>query len=278
MPNHTLSFDFAAPAAQKSSSPKSSSPKSFSPRNSSTSRRAAASDRASTRTASSTPAKAESAPKKAAVKTKIAPKPAAVKAKVPVVKAAVKAVKATKTAVPKAAKSVVETDGRVGKAAAPKKAAPEKVAPKKAAPEKPAPPQAQAIEKAAGKPAVKAKRVRAPKNLAAQYGETASEDKPRPAAEMLLEVPKKSRRTAKARAKRQEAMQVDDELLQRLARVGSASSLVIGGEEEPVKARRSRKWQVMCGKCGHEQSAKTAATLCDGCGTILLREAARLED
>ncbi len=124
----------------------------------------------------------------------------------------------------------------------------------------------------------KAKRVRAPKNLAAQYGEIESANQPRPTAEILLEPPKKSRRTAKARAKRQEAMQVDDDLLQRLARVGSASSLVIGEPETPTKARRSRIWEVMCGKCGHEQKSKTPATLCDGCGTILLREAAHIED
>ncbi len=235
MSNHTLSFDFAAPASQKSASSRDSAS-----RNPSTSRRASKRTPSPATRAAAAPApaapKAERAPKKATLKAEPVPKLATVKPQAPVVKTN----KIAKATAPEAAKTV--------------------------APE------------VAKKPAVKAKRVRAPKNLAAQYGETESADKPRVAAEILPEVPRKSRRTAKARAKRHEAMQVDDELLQRLARAGSASSLVIGEEEAPPAARRSRKWQIMCGKCRHEQSAKTAAVLCDGCGTILLREAARLED
>ena len=249
MPNHTLSFDFAAPAAPKSTAPRNSlSPKS------------SASPRAAKPASAPAPAKAESAPKKAAIKAapapKLAPQPTTVKAKTPVAKAAEKVVKVSPAAAPKAPKTVAS------KIAAPRETVSTETV------------SAETVEK----PAVKAKRVRAPKNLAAQYGETAGDDKPRPNGEILLEAPKKSRRTAKARAKRHEAMQVDDDLLQRLARVGSASSLVIGEDEEAPAVRRSRKWQIMCGKCRHEQSAKTAAVLCDCCGTILLRDAARLED
>lgn len=213
------------------------------------------SSRREKRSASQTP-RSRSVPARSAA---VASKKAVKSEEKPTVQAKAPSAPAKKVAAPKPAKSAV-------------KVAASKTAVQKTATEKTSP------ATSAEKPAVKAKRVRAPKNLAAQYGESEAENKPRAASEILLEPPKKSRRTAKARAKRHEAMQVDDDLLQRLARAGSASSLVIGEEEAPAKARRSRKWEIMCGKCGHDQSAKTAAALCDGCGTILLREAARLEN
>ena len=272
MSNHNLSFDFATPSSASRRS--TSTPAS---RRQTRSASQAARLRSPDDGARDGAAVKNIAPKSAAARPAAVPKSKTAKApitKSKTAKAPVEKTAAAKTASPRGRKTEAKPAGAVAtkvsvarKVATAKavKANAEKPVPEKPVPEKPA-------------IAPKAKRVRAPKNLAAQYGETQSEDKARPTSEISLEPPKKSRRTAKARAKRQEAMQVDDELLQRLARVGSASSLVIGEEEEPVKARRSRIWEIMCGKCRHEQKAKTAATLCDGCGAILLREFARAED
>lgn len=127
----------------------------------------------------------------------------------------------------------------------------------------------------AAQSAPRARRVRAPKNLAAQYGEKAARRAMESAAP-AVEV--RTRRDAAARAKRRQAMQVDEQLLQRLARAGTASVLVVGEEAaREHKPRRARNWQTRCGKCGQQGTFKTAAALCAGCGTILLREAANVE-
>jgi hypothetical protein len=125
---------------------------------------------------------------------------------------------------------------------------------------------------AASNKAVRATKKRAPKDLAAQYGE--KEKTPRKSA--AVKVPRK-RRDAAARARLQEVIAPDEELLLRLARVGAISSSLApnGADEKPArvaKTRRSRKWEARCGKCGKSAQYKSSAALCAGCGAILVRE------
>jgi hypothetical protein len=120
--------------------------------------------------------------------------------------------------------------------------------------------------------AVRATKKRAPKDLAAQYGE--KEKTPRKAA--AVKAPRR-RRDAAARARLQEVIAPDDALLLRLARAGAiASSLApASAGEKPlrtVKTRRPRQWEAHCGKCGKSAFYRASAALCAGCGTILVRE------
>jgi hypothetical protein len=125
---------------------------------------------------------------------------------------------------------------------------------------------------AASNKAVRATKKRAPKDLAAQYGE--KEKTPRKRA--AVKTPRK-RRDAAARARLQEVIAPDDALLLRLARAGAiASSLAPAGIEKkplrPIKMRRSRQWEAHCGKCGRSAFYRASAALCTGCGAILVRE------
>lgn len=126
---------------------------------------------------------------------------------------------------------------------------------------------------------VQAKRVRAPKDLAKQYGEQTR--KPRPAKTTQKE--RRARRSAAAKARLQEWMTPDEQLLARLARAGViASSLAPEGalhDDAKFKApktpgaatRRPRKWESRCGKCGALSTFKSAAGVCAKCGAIAVR-------
>ncbi len=119
---------------------------------------------------------------------------------------------------------------------------------------------------------VRATKKRAPKDLAAQYGE--KEKTPRAA--VAAKAPRK-RRTAATRARLQEVIAPDDALLLRLARAGAISSSLApaGAAVKPLraaKARRSRQWEAQCGKCGKSAYYRAAAALCVNCGAILVRE------
>ena len=181
--------------------------------------------------------------------TSRAPKTQAIKAEAPG-KGAAKTI--TKTVVKTAVKNARKTVARV--AAAPLKAADIRVA----------------------EPAVKARRVRAPKDLAVQYGESVKQKRV-----VETTATKRARRDAVVRQKMRDAMEVDDDLIARLRRAG-----VMGGDEETASpnghrarhftgggsGRRPRKWEGCCGKCGGKSLFKTAAGLCAKCGAIMVRE------
>ncbi len=137
--------------------------------------------------------------------------------------------------------------------------------------------------KAAAKPVVqkddvalvKAKRMRVPKDLAAQYGESEKQKRVVENSET-----KRARRDAALRQKMRDAMEVDDDLIARLRRAG-----MIGGSEAESQnghstrgiagsrvMRRPRKWEARCGKCGGKSLFKTQAGLCAKCGAIMVRE------
>jgi hypothetical protein len=87
----------------------------------------------------------------------------------------------------------------------------------------------------------------------------------------------RKRRDAAARARLQQVIEPDEELLLRLARTGviSASLAPDSASAKPlrvVKTRRSRKWQAHCGKCGLSAQYSASAALCAGCGAILVRD------
>jgi hypothetical protein len=124
---------------------------------------------------------------------------------------------------------------------------------------------------------LKARRVRAPKDLAVQYGENAKKKR----TAKVSPTEKRARRDAAARARLKELMTPDDDLLARLARAGMiASSLAPEGAEDDVKPakrasgapRRARKWESRCGKCGSLSTFKSSAGVCAKCGAIAVRE------
>lgn len=123
---------------------------------------------------------------------------------------------------------------------------------------------------------IKGRRVRAPKDLALQYGETTQKVR----APQVPATERKARRDAAARQKRKEFMTPDDELLARLARAGMiASSLApevdaLNGHSRKASTtkRRPRSWQSQCGKCGAASTFKTAVGLCVKCGAIAVRD------
>ncbi len=91
---------------------------------------------------------------------------------------------------------------------------------------------------------------------------------------------KRARRDAALRQKMRDAMEVDDDLIARFRRAGMIacdenesqnghSARHISGSRV---ARRPRKWEARCGKCGSKSLFKTAAGLCAKCGAIMVRE------
>jgi hypothetical protein len=121
------------------------------------------------------------------------------------------------------------------------------------------------------------RKVRAPKDLALQYGEKTKKRR----ALKIETVEKRARRNAAAKARLQELMTPDDELLARLARAGMiASSLAPESANGSAPAarrtstavtRRPRKWESRCGKCGALSTFKSAAGVCPKCGAIAVR-------
>ncbi|MBV9866078.1 MAG: hypothetical protein JO316_12060 [Abitibacteriaceae bacterium] len=123
----------------------------------------------------------------------------------------------------------------------------------------------------------KATRKRAPSDLAAQYGEKAKK-RPSKAAAALAKA-RAARRTAEERARLHQIMAPSDEVLRRLARIGAIAS--DGADEEaPTKprrsrgitsTRRSRNWELSCGKCGTKGKFNASAGVCSRCGAIAVR-------
>ncbi|HEY0072942.1 MAG TPA: hypothetical protein VGB77_02495 [Abditibacteriaceae bacterium] len=135
---------------------------------------------------------------------------------------------------------------------------------------------------AQGAAVVKARRVRAPKDLAAQYGEGEKPTSKRRATESSET--KRARRDAALRQKMREAMEVGDDIIARLRRAGAIAGEA-GSDESEMKnghhakriagsrvLRRPRKWEARCGKCGAKSLFKTPAGLCAKCGAIMVRE------
>lgn len=119
----------------------------------------------------------------------------------------------------------------------------------------------------------KARRVRAPKNLAAQYGEKTGRV-PR----TTEATARRARRDAQARERLRQIMTPDEEVLRRLSRAGAISSLLVSDDDasrattrRSQKPRRSRHWDWRCGKCGAKERFSTAAALCVRCGAIAVR-------
>lgn len=157
------------------------------------------------------------------------------------------------------------------KSAAAQKRAPKSVSAKAADAKDSAVSTAKSAQAASGQ-VVRATKKRAPKDLAAQYGETAKA--PRKTA---VEKAPRKRRDAAARARLKEVIAPDDALLARLARAGAISSslapgVAMGVPSRVVKTRRSRQWEAHCGKCGKSAFYSASAALCAGCGAILVRE------
>lgn len=119
----------------------------------------------------------------------------------------------------------------------------------------------------------KAKRMRAPKNLAAQYGENVSR-----APRVTEATARRARRDAQARERLRQIMTPDEEVLRRLSRAGAISSLLVSDDDasrattrRSQKPRRARHWDWRCGKCGAKERFSTAAALCVRCGAIAVR-------
>lgn len=115
----------------------------------------------------------------------------------------------------------------------------------------------------------KARRVRAPKDLATQYGEKATRT-PR----VTEATARRARRDAQARERLRQIMTPDEDVMRRLSRAGAISSSLISDEEPPrrtQKPRRARQWDWRCGKCGAKDSFSTPAALCARCGAIAVR-------
>ncbi|HEX9996494.1 MAG TPA: hypothetical protein VGB45_05065 [Abditibacterium sp.] len=114
----------------------------------------------------------------------------------------------------------------------------------------------------AAKPALKARKVRAPKDFAAQYGEKIVERAVVPVLE--AETPKK-RLNKEQRAARRELIKPDEGLLARLARASQVSSI------KPKSEPRGKGWKFQCGRCGQTSYFPVPAALCD-CGAIAIKD------
>ena len=105
------------------------------------------------------------------------------------------------------------------------------------------------------------KKVRAPKDLAAQYGATPdSEVVPRVVAEKAA--PRK-RLTRAAKEARSQMLRPDDGVLQRLQQANAI--------EVKKPASRGRGWEFECGRCGRISRFQTPGAICE-CGAIAVRE------
>lgn len=110
---------------------------------------------------------------------------------------------------------------------------------------------------------VKAKKVRVPKNLAAQYGEKTAV---RPAVMPPVEVESPKKRLNKAeRQARRDLMKPSEGLMERLARANQISL------RKPPVEPRGKGWKFACGRCGAISYFQTPGGLC-ACGTIAIKE------
>lgn len=119
---------------------------------------------------------------------------------------------------------------------------------------------------AAAKTETKARRTRVPADLAAQYGEKVNSKAQERA--VVSDAPKarRPRRNAADKAKLQELLRPDDDILARLARANS-----IGATKKRAPSRRSKTWKARCGRCGTACECAVPAALCTKCGAILMR-------
>jgi hypothetical protein len=123
----------------------------------------------------------------------------------------------------------------------------------------------------------KVRRARVPSDFAAQYGET---DRKKKRAFKETATARKARRNAEERERLRAIMIPDDNLLQRLARLGAIApsagdtngSNGHGGRRNAPTVRRSRKWESRCGKCVVAGTFKAAAGVCSRCGAIAVRQ------
>lgn len=108
--------------------------------------------------------------------------------------------------------------------------------------------------------APKAKRSRAPRDLAAQYGAA-------PETEMAPRIAEKNaprkRLTRAEKEARTQLLTPDEELMQRLQQANAV--------EVKQPARRGRGWEFECGRCGRISRFQTAGAICE-CGAIAVRE------
>jgi hypothetical protein len=110
---------------------------------------------------------------------------------------------------------------------------------------------------------VKARKIRVPKDLAAQYGETPAK-RPEIVPVLEPETPRKRLNKAERDARRQ-LIRPDEDLRARLAR---ATEIVV---VKPKAAPRGKGWKFECGRCGQTSYFETPGGLCS-CGTIALKD------
>lgn len=124
----------------------------------------------------------------------------------------------------------------------------------------------------------KVRRARVPADFAAQYGET---DRKKKRAPKETATARKARRNAEERERLRAIMTPDDNLLQRLARLGAIAPSADDGNGSNAHTprrnglqtmRRPRKWESRCGKCGVAGTFKAAAGVCGRCGAIAVRQ------
>jgi hypothetical protein len=110
---------------------------------------------------------------------------------------------------------------------------------------------------------LKGKKVRAPKDLALQYGEKPTE---RPTTPVIAEAETAKKRLTKVqREARRELIKPDEGLIERLARATQIQ--VVKPKSEP----RGKGWKFMCGRCGNTSYFQIPAALCD-CGAIAIKD------
>ena len=109
---------------------------------------------------------------------------------------------------------------------------------------------------------VKAKKVRVPKDLAAQYGEKTVE---RPVITPLEPDAPKKRLSKAERQARHDLMKPSEGLMERLARANQISL------RKPASEPRGKGWKFACGRCGAISYFQTPCGLC-ACGTIAVKE------
>lgn len=125
----------------------------------------------------------------------------------------------------------------------------------------------------------RARRPRVPANFAAQYGEGTKPHKAKRRAPGGAPTERRTRRDAVARERLRQIMTPDDDLLRRLLCAGAiaASSVETNGATgggrgaRSQTARRPRRWESRCGKCGMAAVFKAAAGVCARCGAIAVR-------
>ncbi|HEX8235713.1 MAG TPA: hypothetical protein VF600_07125 [Abditibacteriaceae bacterium] len=126
------------------------------------------------------------------------------------------------------------------------------------------------------------RRARVPSDFAAQYGET---DRKKKRAPKETATARRARRDAETRERLRAIMTPDDNLLQRLARIGAIAPSLQDSNgagngsngHSPRRSgmqtvRRPRKWESRCGKCGVAGTFKAAAGVCSRCGAIAVRQ------